>query len=69
MLARAALLVAALLAPGPAFACTLCHSDTADRVRAALLGTDLLANAAAVLAPVPLLLAAIWLVPELARGR
>jgi hypothetical protein len=52
-----------------AFACTLCHSTVADQVRAALLGPDLLTNAVAVLAPAPVLFAAIWLVPAARRGR
>ena len=52
-----------------AFACTLCHSTVADQVRAALLGPDLLTNAVAVLAPAPVLFAAIWLVPGARRGR
>lgn len=49
-----------------AIACTLCHSDTAAQVRAALLGPDLLGHALAVLAPLPLLGLLIWLIP---RGR
>lgn len=52
-----------------AFACTLCHSATAQQVRAALLGPDLLTNAAAALAPVPVLLAAWWLLTGARRGR
>lgn len=49
--------------------CTLCHSDTAERVRAALLGPDLLGDAAATFAPAPVLLAAWWLLTGTARGR
>ena len=52
-----------------AFACTLCHSATAAQVRAALFGSDLLANAAAVLAPAPVLAAVWWLITEAPRGR
>jgi len=48
--------------PAPVLACTTCNSDTADAVRARLLDGDLVANAAAVLAPVPLLAAALLLV-------
>ena len=44
-----------------AFACTLCHSIVADQVRAALLGPDLLANAAAALAPAPVIVGVWWL--------
>ena len=65
MIARLALPVT-LLAATPAAACTLCHSDTAAQVREVLLGPDLLANALAVLAPLPLLGLLIWLLP---RGR
>lgn len=69
MLSRIAPAAVPLLAPAPAFACTLCHSDLAEQVRAALFGPDLLLNAAAVLAPVPVLLLAIWLAPGSSRGR
>jgi len=48
--------------PTAAFACTTCNSDTAVAVRARLMDGDLLVNAAAVLAPVPLLAAALLLV-------
>ena len=43
------------------FACTLCHSIFAEQVRAALLGPDLLANAAAALAPAPVIVGVWWL--------
>ena len=69
MTARYVLASSTLLAPGSAWACTLCHSDTAQRVRAALFGPDLLIDAALALAPVPVLFAAIWLVPGVRRGR
>ena len=69
MVARLFIACAMLLIPGPAWACTLCHSDTAERVRAALLGPDLLLDAALALAPVPVLFAAIWLVPGTRHGR
>ncbi|WP_375403747.1 hypothetical protein [uncultured Sphingomonas sp.] len=69
MIARSLLACAALLAPNTAWACTFCHSDTAEQVRAALFGPDLLLNAAMALAPVPVLLAAIWLVPGARRDR
>lgn len=69
MIVRLFLAAAMLLTPGSAWACTLCHSDTAERVRAALFGPDLLLDAALALAPVPVLFAAVWLVPEARRGR
>ena len=43
----------------PAFACSICHTPTALGVRHQLLEHDLLANAAAIAAPIPILLAAI----------
>lgn len=49
--------------------CTLCHSDTAEQVRAALLGPDFLSDAAAAFAPAPALLAAWWLLTGSSRGR
>ncbi|HEX8384335.1 MAG TPA: hypothetical protein VF592_13295 [Sphingomonas sp.] len=69
MIARLFLACAMLLTPGAALACTLCHSDTAERVRAALFGPDLLTNAMLAFAPVPALLAAVWLVPGAHRDR
>lgn len=69
MTVRLSLTAAMLLAPRPAWACTLCHSDTAERVRAAIFGPDLLLDAALALAPVPVLFAAVWLVPGARRGR
>ena len=44
-----------------ALACTLCHSIVAQQVRTALLGPDLLANAAASLAPAPVIVGVWWL--------
>lgn len=69
--ARSRELAASPARPGPmlAIACTLCHSATAEQVRAALLGPDLLANAAATLAPVPVLATAWWLVTGGSRVR
>ena len=43
-----------------AIACTLCHSATAEQVRAALFGPAFLADAAAALAPAPAIAAAWW---------
>ena len=53
----------------PALACTLCGSDTATAVRAQVLGSDFMANAAALAAPLPLLLAAVLLLGRDGRGR
>ncbi|HEV2531599.1 hypothetical protein [Phenylobacterium sp.] len=53
------LALAALMAAAPATACTLCHSPGAAAVRHQLLHADLVRNAAAVAAPIPLLLAMI----------
>lgn len=61
---RASPLLAGLavsLAAAPAHACSLCHSPTALGVRHLLLEHDLMRNAAAVAAPLPILLAAILL--------
>jgi hypothetical protein len=52
----------AMLAPAPASACIICHSPTSLGVRHLLLEHDLLYNAAAVIAPIPLLLLVIMLV-------
>jgi hypothetical protein len=46
-----------LLLPQPAWACTICHSPTAFGVRHLLFEHDFVRNAAAVAAPIPLLLA------------
>lgn len=60
VVARLALWTAAALAsPAPAWACTLCHSRTAEQVRAAVLGPDFWVNVGALLSPVPVLLAAV----------
>jgi hypothetical protein len=47
---------------GVAAACTLCDSSTAIGVRRQVFGPDFLSNAAAVMAPVPILLAAVLLI-------
>ena len=54
--------VAAATGSAPAWACTLCHSRTAEQVRAAVLGPDMWANLGALLAPAPILLGAVLLV-------
>jgi hypothetical protein len=46
---------------GPALACTICHTETSLGVRHQFFEHDLLSNAAAVAAPVPILLAAVLL--------
>jgi hypothetical protein len=53
------LALAVMSTAAPAGACTLCHSPTAMGVRHQLLQHDLARNAAAVAAPLPLLLAMI----------
>jgi len=61
---RLGLLFATALAgalPDAASACTVCHSPEAVGVRHMLLQHDFWRNAAALAAPIPLLLAAIWL--------
>jgi hypothetical protein len=55
-----------LLVSEPALACTLCHSDVSQVVRARLAGADFLENLLAVMAPMPVLLAAVY---TAARGR
>ena len=53
------LVLASGLTAAPASACTLCHSRLAEEVRAAVFGPDFWANVAAIVAPIPLLLAAV----------
>ena len=50
---------------GPAWACTLCHSEIGEEVRAIVFGPDFLSNLAAVLAPVPLLVASTCVIRKL----
>jgi len=50
---------AAMMSAAPAWACTLCHSNVAEQVRAALFGVDFWSNLGAVAAPIPLLLGAV----------
>ncbi len=45
-----------------ALACTLCHSRIAEDVRAAVFGADFWSTMGAVFLPVPVLLAAVFLV-------
>jgi hypothetical protein len=58
---RLAFILVALTAWEPAYACTLCHSDLAEVVRARLAAPDFLPNVAGLLAPIPLLIGAIIL--------
>jgi hypothetical protein len=51
--------LALILPAAPAWACTLCHSRTAEEVRAAVFGADFLSNVAALALPVPILVAAV----------
>ena len=46
----------------PAFACVICHSPTSLGVLHELFEHDFATNAAAVAAPIPILLGAIWLI-------
>lgn len=58
--------IGAVVAPtASAWGCMLCHSDTAERVRASVLGTDFWFYAGALSAPVPVLIAAVLLVRRL----
>lgn len=52
---------AAALAPLSAAACTLRHSDLARDVREQVFGPEFLSNALAVLAPLPVLIAGVYL--------
>jgi hypothetical protein len=49
-----------LFAGTPAWACTLCHSRTAEAVRSAVLGSDFISNCAALAAPAPVLIMAAY---------
>jgi hypothetical protein len=50
---------------GPALACTICHGPIAMSVRDQFFDHDFLSNAAALAAPIPILLAAIlWVARE-----
>lgn len=51
-----------LMTATPAWACTLCHSRTAEAVRAAVLGSDFVSNCAALAAPAPVLIMAAYAV-------
>ena len=53
------------MSAAPAFACTLCHSEVGVEVRAIVFGPDFLSNLAALLAPVPLLVAATYVIRKL----
>jgi len=53
----------------PASACTICHSTASADLRHQLLEHDLLRNAAALAAPIPILLAAILIAAREPRRR
>lgn len=55
----AALALGTMLAATPAQACTLCHSRIAEDVRAAVFGPGFWSDAAMLVSPVPLLIAAV----------
>jgi hypothetical protein len=58
---RAGLLAVLVLMVGaPALACTICHSPTSMGVRHQVFEHDFLSNAAALAAPIPILLAAVF---------
>jgi hypothetical protein len=70
--AELVLALAVMSVAAPAEACTLCHSPTALGVRHQLLQHHLVRNAAAIAAPLPLLLAMILFAareprPQIAR--
>ena len=67
MTLRALLFIAAISAPLPAHACTLCHSDVAGQVRAAVFGANLWANLLAVFAPAPVIATAWWWLTRVRR--
>jgi len=59
LVARLSLLTL-LFAVTPAWACTLCHSRTAEEVRSAVFGSDFVSNLAALAAPAPVLVIAAY---------
>jgi len=61
-LLRLGALVAGASVAGPAWACTLCHSQTGEAVRAAVFGSDFWANVGTLALPVPVLVGAVLLV-------
>lgn len=58
---------AIVLAPLSATACTLCHSEVAREVRERVFGPEFLPTAVAIFAPLPVLLAGIYLAGRGAR--
>ncbi len=58
-LGAASLSFAGMLAATPAHACTLCHSRISEEVRAAVLGAGFWGDAATLISPVPILVAAV----------
>lgn len=52
-------IVAAVLGMTPAMACTLCHSRTAQDVRAVVIGPDLWINVGMISAVIPVLVMAV----------
>ena len=65
MMAGLVALIAALSSASPALACTLCHSRTAEDVRAAIFGADFWGNVGALVSPVPVFLLAVFLVRKI----
>ena len=64
MMAGPVALVATLSSASP-LACTLCHSRTAEDVRAAIFGADFWGNVGALFSPVPVFLLAVFLVRKI----
>lgn len=65
MMAGLVALIAAFFGASQALACTLCHSRTAEDVRAAIFGTDFWGNVGALFSPVPVFLLAVFLVRKI----
>lgn len=65
LIVRPVLALTSLMVAAPAWACTLCHSDTAERVRAEVFGPDFWLNAAALSAVFPVMAAAVVMVRKL----
>lgn len=65
LIMHSSIVLMSLFAASPAWACTLCHSDTAERVRAEVFGSDFWSNAAALSAVFPVLAVAVAMVRKM----
>ena len=65
MIAGFVALTTALFGASEGLACTLCHSRTAENVRAAVFGPDFWGNVGALCSPVPMLVLAVFLVRKI----